>query len=531
MSSSPANMRLTLPEYLRKAHYGRKVQNQFDELNSQARQTAESHDQLKEKLSGLGILGQRPSLFVDDEKYIQSLVEIFRKRNETQEDTIPQDDITDTPIEKSICEQLKSGLNRELVNFTNPFPTMWLQPIGNQVDMSEDGLELATLLDQTPSRVKPWITKADQPIPIECGVFYYEVEVLTELDIADISIGIALDSDKILADLPGMERDTFGYHGKSGRFISRGEMHYSRMTYTHEEKFGCGDIVGCGVNLFEENIFFTKNGVLFDNAFWQICKSDFERNPVPIIGMSDYNRIKTNFGFTREPFVFDITNYVLNCKDEVRHSVAAKNGQDMRPVANQLIARYFQQMGMAKAFSGFNKDLRKNAVDGSMERRSLLKRLLYKNDIDGALECLRRHFPDILKNENLTFELHCIKLTNMIAEMNENEDKIDQILDMSKELKAQFDGDSFADRLNEIISMMSIKDSALKMTFAHKFHMWNCLNREIIRIYEPKGKYDISLLTVLEKTENSVSLMNEKADVLLKNYEYASINVEDDYLM
>ena len=59
----------------------------------------------------------------------------------------------------------------------------------------------------------------------------------------------------LLNKLPGWEKYTVGYHSDDGQlFVESGQ------GKEFGEKYGQGDIIGCGVNFIENNIFFTKNG-------------------------------------------------------------------------------------------------------------------------------------------------------------------------------------------------------------------------------------------------------------------------------
>ena len=67
--------------------------------------------------------------------------------------------------------------------------------------------------------------------------------------------------------------------------------------------FTTGDIIGCGLNMVQNSIFYTKNGQNLGNAFINLPTryTDF----YPTIGLCSPGEIvQINFG--QEPFVFDI---------------------------------------------------------------------------------------------------------------------------------------------------------------------------------------------------------------------------------
>ena len=55
--------------------------------------------------------------------------------------------------------------------------------------------------------------------------------------------------------MPGWSRGSWGYHGDDGNKFSDA---YQGVSYS--DKYGTGDIVGCGVDFNSNCAFFTKNG-------------------------------------------------------------------------------------------------------------------------------------------------------------------------------------------------------------------------------------------------------------------------------
>ncbi|CAG8829758.1 8459_t:CDS:2, partial [Dentiscutata erythropus] len=95
------------------------------------------------------------------------------------------------------------------------------------------------------------------------------------------------------------ERDTIGYHGDDGYlYCERGTGIKFGPLYTTDET------VGCGINYYDKEIFFTKNGINLGTA----CKNKFDGEMIPMCGMESSNEsVIANFG--EKPFVFDIENY------------------------------------------------------------------------------------------------------------------------------------------------------------------------------------------------------------------------------
>lgn len=98
--------------------------------------------------------------------------------------------------------------------------------------------------------------KANQPIPPQCGVYYFEVTIVSKGQLGFIGLGFS--SDKVaLTRLPGWETNSFGYHGDDGNsFTGSGVGQHFGPTFTTD------DVIGCGIDWTQKRAFFTKNGVL-----------------------------------------------------------------------------------------------------------------------------------------------------------------------------------------------------------------------------------------------------------------------------
>jgi hypothetical protein len=162
--------------------------------------------------------------------------------------------------------------------------------------------------------------RADHPIPSSCGIYYYEVTIMSRgnqgcssshMIFADSSfIGLGFCRASVtLNRLPGWEPESWGYHGDDGHsFCCQG------IGKTYGPTFSTGDIVGCCINFRRGIAFYTKNGVELDTAFRDLTfdapgksgKGDF----YPSVGLrTPGEHVRVNFG--QKPFVFDIGGYVL----------------------------------------------------------------------------------------------------------------------------------------------------------------------------------------------------------------------------
>jgi hypothetical protein len=93
------------------------------------------------------------------------------------------------------------------------------------------------------------------PIPAACGVYYFEIKVISKG--RDGYMGIGLSTSGVnLNRLPGWEKQSYGYHADDGCIFSS-----SGTGQAYGPTFTTGDTVGCGFNLVERSIFYTKNGI------------------------------------------------------------------------------------------------------------------------------------------------------------------------------------------------------------------------------------------------------------------------------
>ena len=113
--------------------------------------------------------------------------------------------------------------------------------------------------------------------------------------------------------MPGWENSSWGYHGDDAQIFHS----YGHGVRSYGERFGTDDIVGCGVNLVNGTVFFTKNGAHLgkhDRVRHDYLKDSNGGYPgqafegvsgrlFPCVGMKSYQaRVRVNFG--QEPFEY-----------------------------------------------------------------------------------------------------------------------------------------------------------------------------------------------------------------------------------
>lgn len=96
--------------------------------------------------------------------------------------------------------------------------------------------------------------RADQPIPPQAGVYYFEVTVISRGQKGYIGVGFSTRNVD-LERLPGWNTESYGYHGDDGKaFASSG------TGQAYGPRFTSGDVIGCGIDFVARRAFFVKNG-------------------------------------------------------------------------------------------------------------------------------------------------------------------------------------------------------------------------------------------------------------------------------
>jgi hypothetical protein len=157
-----------------------------------------------------------------------------------------------------------------------PLPSKWnTNDKHGGVEVQGDGQEVKFTAPRSSSDrdLEASSIRSDHPIPSQCGIYYFEVTILSRKReeyapfdsifsetksnrIRRSSIGIGFSTKEVsLNRPPGWEPESWAYHGDDGHSYccqSNGK-HYG-PPYT------AGDIVGCGINFRTGTSFFTKNG-------------------------------------------------------------------------------------------------------------------------------------------------------------------------------------------------------------------------------------------------------------------------------
>jgi len=140
--------------------------------------------------------------------------------------------------------------------------------------------------------------RANYPIPSVCGIYYWEIEVISKGRDGYMGIGLSGES-VLLTRLPGWETNSYGYHADDGNSFCQ-----SGSGKAYGPTFSTGDIVGCGYNFIDNTVFFTKNGFHLGVAF-----RDLKGTFYPTVGLRTPGEIViANFG--QKPFRYDIESFM-----------------------------------------------------------------------------------------------------------------------------------------------------------------------------------------------------------------------------
>lgn len=273
------------------------------------------------------------------------------------------------------------------------------------------------------------LVRSNHSIPVECGLFYFEIRIVNKGKDGFMGIGVST-RDARTNKLPGWDRGSYGYHGDDGkkfRGCGTGE--------PYGPKFTTGDVVGCIVNYLDSSISYTKNGIFLGQAFTDVK----ERELYPTVGMrSEGECMQMNCG--AETFCFDLQSYIQEERSRMQQAIRETQVADIDNIACGSIISYLVQQGYPESALALAKSCGREKeveciVDTIRHRRQVLDSLL-AGDIPKVLSLLKAANPQLLKlRQDLFFMLHCQQFIELVRA---GED-VETILDYGSELHSLFD--------------------------------------------------------------------------------------------
>ena len=135
-------------------------------------------------------------------------------------------------------------------------PSRWAETDKNPaLEISADGQDVKFVGPSKTLDNEAASTRSDNPMPPQCGIYYYEVSIISKGKEGMIGVGFS-GASASLEKLPGWELESWAYHGDDGKSFCA-----ATPGKTYGPTFTSGDVIGCGVNFMKGCAFFTKNGV------------------------------------------------------------------------------------------------------------------------------------------------------------------------------------------------------------------------------------------------------------------------------
>lgn len=172
-------------------------------------------------------------------------------------------------------------------------PSRWVRhsalPAALTIDLT------GTTLTYT-DRNKPCCLTTDRPLPAHLDRFYFEVQLVTasqgdDTNYSDVAIGFC-DLPAPAFEYPGWAPRRSASSGRSWALYGDGWMgHAHNMSMVSAEVCKAGDTIGCGVDLTDGTIWFTRNGERFEKEHEGVTGRLY-----PTIGFFWEYQVTTNFG-------------------------------------------------------------------------------------------------------------------------------------------------------------------------------------------------------------------------------------------
>ncbi|XP_068620104.1 ran-binding protein 10 isoform X2 [Battus philenor] len=251
--------------------------------------------------------------------------------------------------------------------------------------------------------------RATHPIPAACGLYYFEVRIVSKG--RDGYMGIGLSAHGVnMNRLPGWDKHSYGYHGDDGHsFCSSGTGQPYGPTFT------TGDVIGCGVNLVDNTCFYTKNGHHLGIAF-----RGLPPNLYPTVGLQTPGEVvDANFG--QAPFVFDVEDMLRELRARTRLAIDEfplpdAQGQ-WQQVLHRMVSTYLVHHGYCSTAQAFSRATGQPIDEdiASIKNRQRISKLVLAGRIGEAVEVTRRAYPGLLERDHeLLFLLKCRQFVEMV---------------------------------------------------------------------------------------------------------------------
>ncbi|XP_014239826.1 ran-binding protein 9 [Cimex lectularius] len=320
----------------------------------------------------------------------------------------PQQSSYTTPKKCSLSDRLKA-LYPMVNESETPLPRSWSpKDKFNYIGLSNGNLRVH-YKGHGKTHKDAASVRATHPIPASCGLYYFEVKIVSKG--RDGYMGIGLSAQGVnMNRLPGWDKHSYGYHGDDGHsFCSSG------TGIPYGPTFTTGDIIGCGVNLIDNTCFYTKNGHNLGIAF-----TDLPNNLYPTVGLQTPGEVvDANFG--QIPFVFDIEDMMKELKARTKATIEKfpfpETFSEHQSILHRLVSSYLVHHGYcatAEAFASATGQEFKEEIASIKNRQRILK-LVLAGRMGEAIDMTKHLYPGLLEERpNLHFMLKCRQFIEMV---------------------------------------------------------------------------------------------------------------------
>ena len=220
---------------------------------------------------GGGILGFFEPSYLKGSKYMEKLKAAHKAKMTAQADELQTrsskaGSLSTSSSSVSLHKMAPShrGMTYEIIerqpevedDGVTPLPSKWAETDKNAgLEISADGQDVKFVGPSKTLDHEAASTRSDNPMPSQCGIYYYEVSIISKGKEGMIGVGFS-GASASLEKLPGWEPDSWAYHGDDGKSFCA-----ATPGKPYGPTFTSGDVIGCGVNFMKGCAFFTKNGI------------------------------------------------------------------------------------------------------------------------------------------------------------------------------------------------------------------------------------------------------------------------------
>ncbi|CAG9799185.1 unnamed protein product [Chironomus riparius] len=297
-------------------------------------------------------------------------------------------------------------------NVTEPLPLCWSSTEkNNSIGLSNGNLRVH-YKGVGKSHNDAASVRTNCPIPASCGLYYFEVKIISKGRDGYMGIGLTASSASSfkMNRLPGWDKQSYGYHGDDGNsFCSSGNGQPYGPTFT------TGDVIGCGVNLVDNTCFYTKNGHHLGIAF-----RDLPAKLYPTVGLQTPGEIvDANFG--QKPFEFDIEDMIKELRASTKAAIYTfplpEDQSDWTVIMQKMVLSYLVHHGYSSTAEKFSDVTGQNFAEdiNNIKTRQKILKLVQMGRIGQAIELTNKCFSGLLdSNQNLLFMLKCRQFVEMV---------------------------------------------------------------------------------------------------------------------